>query len=511
MTALSAVAAIVLGGAGLAAAAFPERASGVCDRLLRAIAALVFGLGAWSAGYAASLLAFGAAESVRAVKDVAIALCGVALLAMRRRPAGSQAVGDEAPRWLIAIFAVACCVFCLVFIEHSIRAPEGGFDAWMLWNSRARFLARAGDDFRVAFSPRLLFWTHQDYPWLLPGLVAQWFLIARTESPVIPAVLGFVFGAATIAIVSCSLARLRGAQAALVGGLAVASLPCFAAFDASQQADVPLAAFVALAAALVAMAVEDPRRPLRPLLLAGFAAGLGAWTKNDGLVYLISLAAALLLCLRDVRAAAIFLLGSVPALALLFAFRLGLSPPNDFLLFTTRADLVARFVDARRWVDVIRFALRQVVGGGAGDRHPSEPARGSGAVRAGRLGAAGALLLRGDLRPPATLLEVDVLELRLKTVRADVAGGRRGARRGCPLEAGCHRSRTSRTRCPEAADRGSVAARRCPRRSRPKQRRTRCDRISAATTVRGTRQRATSSPRRAGIGAALRAAARAAR
>ena len=361
MTALSAVAAIVLGGAGLAAAAFPERASGVCDRLLRAVAALVFGLGAWSAGYAASLLAFGAAESVRAVKDVAIALCGVALLAMRRRTAGSQAVCDEAPRWLIAIFAVACCVFCLVFIEHSIRAPEGGFDAWMLWNSRARFLARAGDDFRVAFSPRLLFWTHQDYPWLLPGLVAQWFLIARTESPVIPAALGFVFGAATIAIVSCSLARLRGAQAALVGGLAVASLPCFAAFDASQQADVPLAAFVALAAALVAMAVEDPRRPLRPLLLAGFAAGLGAWTKNDGLVYLISLAAALLLRLRDVRAAAIFLLGSVPALALLFAFRLGLSPPNDFLLFTTRADLVARFVDARRSMDVIRFALRQVV------------------------------------------------------------------------------------------------------------------------------------------------------
>ena len=259
MNALSAVAAVVLGGAGLAAAAFPERASGICDRVLRAMAAVVFGLGAWSAGYAASLLAFGAGESVRVVKDVAIALCGVALIAVRRRPAPPEVsgeVGDEAPRWLIGVFVVACAVFCLVFVEHSIRAPEGGFDAWMLWNSRARFLARAGDDFRVAFSPRLLFWTHQDYPWLLPGLVAQWFIITRTESPAIPAAVGLVFGAATIAIVTCSLARLRGARAALVGGLAVASLPCFAAFGASQQADVPLAAFVALAAALVAMAVR---------------------------------------------------------------------------------------------------------------------------------------------------------------------------------------------------------------------------------------------------------------
>jgi len=364
VNALSAVAAVVLGGAGLAAAAFPERASGICDRVLRAMAAVVFGLGAWSAGYAASLLAFGAGESVRVVKDVAIALCGVALIAVRRRPAPPQisgAVGDEAPRWLIGVFVVACAVFCLVFVEHSIRAPEGGFDAWMLWNSRARFLARAGDDFRVAFSPRLLFWTHQDYPWLLPGLVAQWFIITRTESPAIPAAVGLVFGAATIAIVTCSLARLRGARAALVGGLAVASLPCFAAIGASQQADIPLAAFVALAAALVAMAVDDRRKPLRPLLLAGFAAGLGAWTKNDGLVYLVCIAAALLLRLRDVRAAAIFALGSVPVLALLCAFKLGLSPPNDFPLFTTRADLVARFVDARRWVEVIRLALRQVV------------------------------------------------------------------------------------------------------------------------------------------------------
>jgi dolichyl-phosphate-mannose-protein mannosyltransferase len=364
VSALCAVAAILLGGAGLAAAAFPERAAGVCDRLLRAMSALVFGLGAWSAGYAASLLAFGAADRVRLVKDVAVALCGVALIAARRRraaPRYAPGSGDEAPRWLVGVFVVACAVFCLVFAEHSIREPEGGFDAWMLWNSRARFLARAGDDFRVAFSPRLLFWTHQDYPWLLPGLVAQGFLITGTESPVIPAALGLVFGAATIAIVTCSLARLQGPRAALVGALALSSLPCFATFAASQQADVPLAAFVALAAALVAMAVDDPRKPLRPLLLAGFAAGLGAWTKNDGLVYLVCIAAALLFRLRDIRAAGIFVLGSAPALALLCAFKLGLSPPNDFLLFTTRADLLARFLDARRWVEVIGLALRQVV------------------------------------------------------------------------------------------------------------------------------------------------------
>jgi len=361
---LSAVAAIVLGGAGLAGLAFSGRVASASDRLLRATAAFVFGLGTWSAAYAASLLAFGAAERVRVLKDAAVALGGVALIAVRRRstpaPQSVREVRDVPPPWLAATFALACAVVCLVFVEHSIRAPEGGFDAWMIWNSRARFIVRA-DDFRIAFSPRLLFWTHQDYPWLLPGLVAQWFAIGRTESPVIRVALAFAFGAATVAIVTCSLARLRGPRAALVGGLAMCSIPCFATFAASQQADVPLAAFVALAAALLAIALDDPQRPLRPLLLAGFAAGLGAWTKNDGIVYLVCIPAALLLRLRDVRAAGIFALGSAPLLALLFAFKLGLSPPNDFLLFTTRADFLARFVDARRWLEVIRLALRQVV------------------------------------------------------------------------------------------------------------------------------------------------------
>ena len=58
------------------------------------------------------------------------------------------------------------------FVEHCRRYPEGGWDAWMIWDLRARFLVRA-PDFRDAFSPQMLPWAHQDYPWLLPGAVTQ--------------------------------------------------------------------------------------------------------------------------------------------------------------------------------------------------------------------------------------------------------------------------------------------------------------------------------------------------
>ena len=63
-----------------------------------------------------------------------------------------------------------------------MRFPDGGYDAWMIWNTRARFLVRAAD-FHTAFSPRLLFWLHQDYPWLVPGAVAQAFMLQGHGEP----------------------------------------------------------------------------------------------------------------------------------------------------------------------------------------------------------------------------------------------------------------------------------------------------------------------------------------
>jgi hypothetical protein len=252
-------------------------------------------------------------------------------------------------------------VFALVVVEHSLRSPEGSFDAWMVWNSRARFLARAGADFRQAFSPRLLFWTHQDYPWLVPGLVAQAFLVTGTESPTIPAAFSACFGVLSVVVVTCALMQLRGARVGLLGGLALATTPCFATFSAGQQADIPLSVYLAISVAILAMAIEDPKRPAGAFMLAGLAAGLCTWTKNEGILHALCLGVALAVRLRDPRATAWFAAGCAPVLTLLIGFKIGMSPTNDFALFTTPRALLAVAVDGSRWTEVIRLMLRHVL------------------------------------------------------------------------------------------------------------------------------------------------------
>jgi hypothetical protein len=349
---------------------------------LRWVAAVLLGIGAWSAAFAAALLLFGSTESVLVAKEIALIAAGALLLLRFRRSPEPEARSQEpesrrtVPPWLWLFFAASCALATAAVVEHTLRFPDGGYDAWMIWNTRARFLARAAD-YRTAFSPRLLFWLHQDYPWLVPGAVAQAFLLARTESLAVPAAISWLFGALAVAVLALSAARLRGLRWGLLGGLVLATTPCFATFSSNQQSDVPLGAFLALAVALLLIWQEAQGSDFAGAraeaagrsiggredlpVVAGFAAGLGAWTKNEGLLYLGCLALALVVRERKLRPAALFLLGALPLLALLAGFKLLLEPPNDFVLFTTPGGLLERALSPGRWSEVVLLTLRRIV------------------------------------------------------------------------------------------------------------------------------------------------------
>ena len=155
------------------------------------------------------------------------------------------------------------------------------------------------------------------------------------------------------------VARLRGLDWGLIAGLILATTPCFATFSANQQSDVPLGAFFALCLGLLTLALEERRDDL--LLAAGFAAGLGAWTKNEGALYLACTAGALLLRGRRPRRLGLFLLGAAPALVLLAGFKLGLRPPNDFVTFSTPGALLSRALSPLRWAELLPLVLRRIV------------------------------------------------------------------------------------------------------------------------------------------------------
>lgn len=358
-----AVCAICLSGAGLVAVGLPQG-----SRALKTAVGVALGFGTWSAAYAAQWIASGSRGT--GWKDVALCLCGLALLVIARKRKRSGAPEDDAmagkraraaqahppgaavafeERWLAPLFVLACVVCAAAFIEHTWRLPDGGWDAWMTWNLRARFLVRAANA-RDAFSPDMLYWAHQEYPWLLPGVVAQTFLLFG-ESYAAPAAVAFAFGALLVAAVVTSLAQLEGRKLALVAGLVLCTTPCFPTFAANQQSDIPLALFFFTAAALL----EIGRGRFRTLLLAGFAAGLCVWTKNEGTIFIGCVAFGLFVFRKE--ALLPFALGAVPGFALLFAFKLLVAPPSPL----TEPGLLGRLVDPRRWLVLATDVARRLV------------------------------------------------------------------------------------------------------------------------------------------------------
>ena len=351
---LEAALAVSFAGAGLVRAGLAG--TPLAGRALRISLGALAGLAAYSCSYAVALFALGPSARVMLSKDILLIAAGaLALLA----GAPKRAPGPPPDRVLLVLFAAAAVIVLTLFVEHSLRYPDGGEDAWGIWNLRARWLARAGPGFLSAFSPKLLFWTHQDYPLLLPGLVAQGFLAAG-ESPAVPALVALLFAGASVATLASAIAALRGPGQGLAAGLALLTTPCFLIFAANQQADVPLGSFELAAAALVALGLASDAP--RSFVLAGFFASAGGWTKNEGAVDALALFAALLITSGPGRTgrAIRFALGALPIALLVAWFKLDVAAGNDLVRFNSAQAAVQHLADGARWLELGLASLRRL-------------------------------------------------------------------------------------------------------------------------------------------------------
>jgi hypothetical protein len=356
MSAILALAAVVSSGAAVVAFV-PMR------RPARAAFAVLFGLGIWSTAYAAALFVVGNTQRTLLVKDAVLAAAGAAVLLWRRRAIAVPEpahVSADVPRWPRVAVLAACVLATMFFVEHTLRYPDGGWDAWAIWNLRARFLARAGPEFRAAFSPEILFWAHTDYPLLVPGIVAQTFRLAGAQPLWVPAAVSYLLAALTVAVLAAAAAGLRGAPWGSLSALALLTTPCFVGFAANQQADVPVGAFLLAANASIAAGIESRNRAR--FALAGIAASLGAWTKNEGTLHLLSVGIAVLVVswapLRErIRAALSYAIAAVPVLSLLAYFKLTVASAND--LFSDPS--AARLLELNRWGELLVSLARRAL------------------------------------------------------------------------------------------------------------------------------------------------------
>ncbi len=347
------------------------------DYLLRTVLTVGFGLGIFSVAFFLSLLL----NLNPLLLDLVVP--GLLLFAFAAFPTRAilskiLAIAKEEaqePPWLdrvmMATFVLALGAALYSAVLRVRAYPQGdGWDAFSIWNLRARFLFLGGSHWRDGFAP-LLPWSHPDYPLLLPGAVAHFWSYLGYDDPHVPAVIGFVFTFGAAGLLFSALSLLRGRMAALLGTTALLATPAFIEQGTSQYADVPLSFFFLATIALLCLHDDrgwnNPPRSFPGLqCLAGFAAACAAWTKNEGQLFLCAVVAARLLLLwregpqkswaQRMRPVASFLLVIVPALLLIACFKHFLAPPGD--LFSDRTATLHKFVDPARYWAVIQWYFK---------------------------------------------------------------------------------------------------------------------------------------------------------
>jgi hypothetical protein len=316
------------------------------------------GIGIASFLYFLCLALFGPKIVVLAAVEGAalVAALLLGILAKRRGTLLDWAPGPPSPWYLTAAFGVALASALIMFIFYALNKPHGEWDAWSIWNLRARFFFRAGEFWRDAFSNRID-WSHPDYPLMLPGIVAMCWTLARAESTLAPVTVAFLFVFGLAGVLISTLGALRGKTQAFLAGIVLLGTTSVVVIGANQYADIPLSYYILLTLALLCFQERYPD-DLRFSILAGLATGCAAWTKNEGLLFLVAVILARALAIlrygnRAVLTRQLLRLGAglLAPLAVIVFFKLRFAPPNDLLARQPR-QILAHLAGVGRWITV---------------------------------------------------------------------------------------------------------------------------------------------------------------
>ncbi|HUH96385.1 MAG TPA: hypothetical protein VLZ89_03445 [Anaerolineales bacterium] len=258
------------------------------------------------------------AALVRARKDFPLAL-------PRIQPSRLQII-------LMAGVILPAVLSALTAVNVWAREPHGAWDAWMMYNRAARFIYRDQAGWLGSFSRQMDPIFHADYPLQLGMDVAWAWQAVGQETQRVPIVLSGLFMLGCAGLLGASLNLVQGPGQASIALILLLGSALIGNEGASQRADLPLAYFFLGTAVSICLYVRSKERGL--LILAGFMAGLAAWTKNEGSLFvLISLPALFIAFFRQQpwRVLGWYVLGLAFPLIVVLGFKGLLAPPSDVL------------------------------------------------------------------------------------------------------------------------------------------------------------------------------------
>lgn len=344
--------AIVAGGFALVRAIWPAPKHWSPSDPIRLALAPAVGLGLASLLFYLIRVKFDLPPSAAIGALIAAGACAALAARMRATTQESPGHPGKAPIWIWALLGVSVLLSVFTIIMMDSIAPHGEWDAWSIWNLRARFLVRS-PNMLLPFVA-LLEWSHPDYPLMVPGSIAMLWTASGGESQTIAGAVQMLFFISAIAVPFTVLRQLRGDAIAAIAAVAIIGGSTLVRMTAALYADVPMAAMIACAGAMAALALEQETQSRGPVLLAGLMAALGAWTKNEGLLFfgVLTVSIALVAASRAELRSRIgtlrdFAIGAAAVLAIVFSFKHGATVTNDLVRSAT-GTFAGRLADTQR-------------------------------------------------------------------------------------------------------------------------------------------------------------------
>ena len=350
-------------------------------RTVRGAMALLLGIALHSLWrFAWVALGLGGGSELRFLAyDLALPILALAaLVAMRRTPpnasgnrtireTGSTALPEHArAKWLPALSMLACGMGLVFAAKLATLQPDGAWDAWAMWNFKARWLALGGTPWSEVLTNPIFATAHPDYPLLLPLSISRLWAMTGGVPGVVPQAFGVCAGALAGGLLVAAAWRLRGPMSASVAGAGLLMLPAFLRASASQLADVPLAC--CYLATLVALTIGAHGERGRWFALAGLSAGAAMWTKNEGVLFFVCAFVGLLAAAarsgdgrREAgRRIGEFVVAAAPFLVAIFVLR-SMAIQSDLIAGQSAAAAWQRITSLDRYGEIVRYGATLVV------------------------------------------------------------------------------------------------------------------------------------------------------
>lgn len=282
-------------------------------------------------------------------------------------PFGFQLSKQSWFSWVfLSIFVISMIPWIFSFRSFTFMSPHGTFDAYAIWNLRARFITQGGANWQSGLSPELNWKNHADYPMLTPTLVARSWSFLNEESTRVPIVLSATFALGLVGLLFAFLLETRGMAIASLGGLLLLSTSWLQFFPITQNADTTLAFYYLASIGLIYLFIINPKKQF--IILAGLMAGLSGWTKNEGIVF-IAVSSLVLLIFFSIRTKKIssivhkilpYISGLLlPVLIILF-FKTQLAANNDMSTELTLNQALQQLFDPGRYYLIFKEFIKIV-------------------------------------------------------------------------------------------------------------------------------------------------------